>query len=947
MAQTIGMAGIQYGNGRVAALTKAVNKEDLHVSNTDYFVRFFLNSCWWAIRNFTGTRKVAIFKNDNEEFDDLIKGVFTNIPTINVEMIDPWFDNDSSTVPSADLYILIPSYSAFDGVRMSDQKQQSLINQVNGGGAGLLLGEWFHLLQSIPAKRSFSFTGSDTDGLVALSPFNITQDYLVFTDIEQIVYSSEIEDDSMSFGISPSFYLRNTVIDTPFSGHITQIASVKEKAEIYWTTDISSQEVTTTTTTTTTQAPDPLQEIRLKVFDVELVESCGPLKLSIEGPDKDLFILENNEIFLTKYLTEPRDMSINVVASDYFDGRSKKEVIQTLELKAVDCESPISKPIDGTYPAYSYRTQGATVNSIWGDYVKTGVIRPFEEWYFSGKGNTDNPVVAWLGGKHGDLNTLWMQVNRGGTITATMTASNEWRYSNPSHLADASKLFVVVNDSGNNILPSQHTEDIFNNFTNNDEVTLAHNITIDGINALRGTDQQTFSFNVPNPEAVDPVTGDQIYGDIFLVLAYKKDIFRSENDDKIYLNVYFGTPTTTPAPQEEYIIFIVNNIPNTIVTMNGIETNGFKFVGSPDDGAMIKGILLSTVGEHRIFDGEIIVTDTAEEITTDIRTNSSRAKNIDITLTQMPAGGGAATVYINGATVTTTTAAPEPPAPVYEILVEINDMLDNVYMYPDPTLESSYKRTASGEEGDVVTVVFTWHTEDGYEYRPDSAATGSNPGSSDYKYLDRPTITAIVYQTSTNPAMVTLPAPTPADNIQNEIYVTRGWWNSNTNTGDSNRTGSIVVPVRIPWGGGKVTLRMAGDLPDPTTTQPPPPPEPPACDNSIYVICQQVLSCVEDGDGCSPDDPPNSYQQFIVSTCCEDDDGVPLSSAVQLDLVRDKNNAATDATLEDMYSGQCHPSNFEFIGDCLPKDQNGNCQETIHNQIIDVVSCGSSENPLP
>ena len=52
-----------------------------------------------------------------------------------------------------------------------------------------------------------------------------------------------------------------------------------------------------------------------------------------------------------------------------------------------------------------------------------------------------------------------------------------------------------------------------------------------------------------------------------------------------------------------------------------------------------------------------------------------------------------------------------------------------------------------------------------------------------------------------------------------------------------------------------------------------------------------------------------------------------------------------DSTLFEMYGTQCASSNFNFIGPCLPKDLSGNCQETIHNRMIDVVSC--PENPLP
>ena len=43
MAQTIGVAGRQYGNGRVASMTKAINLENLSEVNTDFFVRLFLN----------------------------------------------------------------------------------------------------------------------------------------------------------------------------------------------------------------------------------------------------------------------------------------------------------------------------------------------------------------------------------------------------------------------------------------------------------------------------------------------------------------------------------------------------------------------------------------------------------------------------------------------------------------------------------------------------------------------------------------------------------------------------------------------------------------------------------------------------------------------------------------------------------------------------------------
>ena len=39
MGVTIGAAGRRYGKGRVAALTKAVNLENLNAVNEDFFIR--------------------------------------------------------------------------------------------------------------------------------------------------------------------------------------------------------------------------------------------------------------------------------------------------------------------------------------------------------------------------------------------------------------------------------------------------------------------------------------------------------------------------------------------------------------------------------------------------------------------------------------------------------------------------------------------------------------------------------------------------------------------------------------------------------------------------------------------------------------------------------------------------------------------------------------------
>ena len=232
MGQTIGMAGRVHGKGRAAALTKAINLENLHSSNEDYFVRLLLNSALWATRSNGNTAgDVCILRNDDEDFDNRIQEIFTNAG-FSVTMSAPWWS--SASLPSnSSLYVVAPTYNAFDGLKMTDANQQTILFAMENEGAGLLLTEWFHLLQSIPTKRSFSLTTSDNEGLITASPFVIENNFIIFTEADEIKYTSLVEDDSMSFAIPSSFSLTNSALDTPFKGHISQIGSIKEDAVIY------------------------------------------------------------------------------------------------------------------------------------------------------------------------------------------------------------------------------------------------------------------------------------------------------------------------------------------------------------------------------------------------------------------------------------------------------------------------------------------------------------------------------------------------------------------------------------------------------------------------------------------------------------------------------------------------------------------------------------------
>ena len=954
MAQTIGMAGWNYGNGRVAAFTRAINKECLDVKNKDFFIRLFVNSCLWACRNNTSTKQIKIFKTEDEDFDDAIKDLLS-MQTFQVTMINPWYEVDTvpSSLSTADLVVLLPSYSAFDGTKMLDSVQNSVLDVVQQYGAGLVLGEWFHLLNSFPQKRSFTYdnassVGDGRSGLIDASPLKPDGDNIPFTDANVIYYAEEIPDESISFTLPPQFSITNSITDTPFPAHIVQISEVKEGANIFWSTDTKEAVRATTTTTTTTLPPD-IEDIHFKVADLNPIDDCGPYKIYLDGPNKNLFSLENGtELYLLKNLQEAQEVTVTVVAEDYFKNERFDRIIDTITIKFVRCDAPITLPKDGSYPAYSYRIQGSVVKDVWGDFAPTGVIEPFTDWTFAGKGTQDIPAVACLGGLHNDENVIWMQVNDGGEISGKIVADYEKSLGGVAR--DLATVFVVQN-SGDAIqhLPSQHNSSL-SNFANTDRITIPIDMPHGSSSVFKyfspsslDSNEISFNFNVEDPNAKDD-NGDRIRGDAYIVLFYKKDLLRSSSDDKVCGTFYFGTTTTQPPQDYDFFVFINNQIENSSLsnfnnpnnTENALYWN--NIVGTTITGTKCRTFTVSALPGYAWTNFSIsqsspyIGTATSTATTVD---NLETSRSVSVCLEEMPEGGGVTTIILNADVVTTTTTTTTPP-PKYSVTVEIRSVLENVYFpLSDSTVVSKTLQLESGTH----VFEFKWQTEDTHIYY--DGTSGGDATEDPYEFKERPTITHIISESQ--PFMVFLPSPTPNDTNAGTISVGRGnQGQSNQNFQDSGTYGWVYVPVSVPTNGGKVILRMGGQDPDgvtttqsPTTTEAPEP-----CDYKIYVTCEQQLDCQENSEGqCVPSS--SSTQSVGYYTCCE------MSNEEIEQRIKTHNNSTNDVNT--IYSSNCPVSNFEFLGDCLPKDQAGNCQVTVHSKVIDVIDCeaSSSQNPLP
>lgn len=444
MANSIGFAGWEQGagRGRIGAFTKAISFQDLN--NDLIFQRLFLNALHWCHKK--NQANVVIFDTEdsvfNQKLSELVAsaGYFTTFAS-------PWYEYTGGTPDSSiALFILFPSYNPFGGLRMPDAGQNTIIPTVTNFGAGLLLCEWFHYLHSLPSKRSFKFSNSD-GGLHTLSPLKFPNEIITYSYPDSITFSKNILQDSLSYTIPEQFSINTEGFAVGYEGVISQIAEVKDGAEIFYFTDVFAKGTTTTTTTTTIK---PEKNIKFKVAEVDLIDYCGPHTVSLKGPSKDFFVLEGKDIFLTEDTGTTGVYNVTVSVEDFFRPKRFPDYEQDYRLELIKCDPPLSKPLDGSGPAFSWR-ENYSQNNNWGPAAPYGIIRPFDDYSFLGEGTPEDPVVAWLGGQHGDSNALWIQINKSGRLNYALRASSE--------NDDIGSLWIV---SG--IAPYQHNQSYNNEF---------------------------------------------------------------------------------------------------------------------------------------------------------------------------------------------------------------------------------------------------------------------------------------------------------------------------------------------------------------------------------------------------------------------------------------------------------------------------------------------------
>lgn len=763
MAKNIGLAGIEYyyveqsynncliPRGRVAAFTKSFHASDL---TNRYIKRLVKNACLWTAVN--KIDRVAYFDTENETFNSNLSDVLSDIFG-SVVKLSPWYSLQDFNLFNAGCYILFPNYNPQKGNFMPDSVQSALIDQVLDIRAGLVLGEWFHFLQSldIPTKRSFSFHGDGTipsqeedpeKGLFTISPFNIP----TFANLSKPANSSFSKketsfspyypsQDDMGISLPNQFNLRNTVNSTggPIyktagynalyidlqdvkpeltaqeSEFIYETDKVAYKTYIYYYVDSEEQLATTTTTTTTAAPVSP--DIKFEVATISENSSCGPYKLSLAGQHANLFSLENGKLYLLKDPTQADQYNVRIKYEDFFTPKRFKDLYKDFTINLRECNAPLSKPIDGSREIWRYRPDAAA--TVWD--LGVGAVTPDSDHYsFTGEGTVENPLSVELGGSHFDNYVMWIQVNEPGTLSWKIESNTE---GNPDGSLNSSLLDVYCQNqdvtlrsnsdwanlylaSGIGLTPRQHSGTI-SNLSYGDGITLKNvagtDIGIAGLTRLQNQKDSEYLISF-NPE---------LNNNVFLLFAYSKDKTISVGDDRVKATLLIGTTPAPPPVIEEFTIFYINRIDNSSIS-----------VESP--------IILKAVGGAEVSDGLNESINYTNEL--DIRVSTTSGYRfassvfftivpsntpISISVTEeentfviakvqpftMPLLGGSATVYIDAETepVPTTTL---PPRVTYTLAFknyanETRFSLNNLVIDPDQT-EKVFKYNITAREGE-------------------------------------------------------------------------------------------------------------------------------------------------------------------------------------------------------------------------------------------------------
>ncbi len=670
-------------NSRVAFFSKAIGAND--VTNNFLFGRLLLNTILWSAKKRSNTFSFPVMILDPENAT-LKSWLTSNITAIGLNpiFVNPWHKFSTAAVSNLSTILLLPSHNAALGSRMPDAGQYFILEQVKQG-VGLVVSEWFNYLQSLPIKRSFQYANDGTlssnqyqqatnpnqgiisSGLFGMSPFTIKNFIDIYSpDTLRYVRNQDLQfndKDSIPEGMPFNIELNVGTYNVGFNADLSLLDTIRTPISgvVEYYTNLSGDIDFNPPTTTTIP---PLNNIRLPIADINVSEACGPYTIFLSGVDANKFTIDNNKLYLLENTGKEEKYNVSIVSEDFFRPKRYEDIVKTYNLNLIKCNAPLSVPKNGIGPALSFRDN---IKNIWGVGYSNGTIVDFDDYSITGTGFAEDPLEISLGGRHGDTNILYIQVNDNVGVNWSLRASSE--------RLDVGTILIT---SGN---IEQHTQ------------PYPQIVTSTG-SKFRTIRNDNASFTLSEKQTAAG-TRDFVLGSepMYIALVYKKDHWQSYNDDKMYATLFVGATTTTttstttsttttstttttttkpPISYDFYIFFneTINNV-SLILSNNSVGNNVF-LIQSPAETVTNRTFTIDPDGNY-LFLQDPNVYLSKGSLGENIRYAPSGANDANYTVrlrslfagqdtsqtweasVRMPTGGGSSTINIDGGLVNTTT----------------------------------------------------------------------------------------------------------------------------------------------------------------------------------------------------------------------------------------------------------------------------------------------------
>lgn len=220
---SIGLAGWNYGSGRVATITNTAGIKDINNIN---YARLVINTCKWLAKN-KNNPNVLILTSENTTYNNLLQNILETNDISCTIISTPWYNYTGTGLANMDVLLPTGNYNWAAGWSMPTSGQSAILDFISNGG-GLFTFEWT-IWRAASSPDSFSLL-KDCFPVIPNSSYNSRT---------RLRYKRFVPESTINNGLQSEFQW----IPENIGGVETYIYNIKSGATIFYQSIPAEQDV--------------------------------------------------------------------------------------------------------------------------------------------------------------------------------------------------------------------------------------------------------------------------------------------------------------------------------------------------------------------------------------------------------------------------------------------------------------------------------------------------------------------------------------------------------------------------------------------------------------------------------------------------------------------------------------------------------------------------------